>query len=567
MRGCQRTEHEELINYEAQMTISVQYKSKAFQIQENTTVGDFLAQNDPEGNRAVLGVRFGNTKVAFDFPLTTSGELTALDFNDSDGLRIYKSSVIFLVIAVFKKLYPHWEVVINHTISGGVYCSVTNVSVSTEVLKKVRAELAELVKQDQPFERVMMPTKDAIRHFDHIGWKDTADHLRLVKNDEVLLHRVDGQLGYVFGSVVRSTGYLTKLEVQPYASGFIVRYPRHETGDEIPPFIEQPKLFAVFREYEQWQTILGLRAVCDLNRHIHDNKISEIIHVAESLQEKKLAHIADEILQRIDTVRVVLIAGPSSSGKTTFSKRLAIHLKVNGINTIPISLDDYFCDRALTPKDENGEYDFESIYALNLELFNDHLARILAGETVELPKYDFGSGKSIASGKRIKADSRTLLVLEGIHGLNDELTPAVYEIQKYKVYVSAFTPIGIDNTNRIPTTDLRLIRRIVRDNAYRGYSAADTLMRWPLVRHGEKKWIFPHQNKANIMFNSTLIYEPAVLKSHAQPLLEKITSDHPAYEEASRLREFLSLFEPMEHTCIPGTSIVREFIGNSHFKY
>jgi uridine kinase len=440
-------------------------------------------------------------------------------------------------------------------------------SVSNDVLKKVRGELAELIAQNQPFERVMMPTKDAIRHFDHIGWKDTADHLRQVKTDTVLLHRVDGQLGFVFGSVVRSTRYLTKFEVQPYASGFIVRYPRHETGDEIPKFIEQPKLFAVFREYEQWQTILGLRSVSDLNRHIRDNKISEIIHVAESLQEKKLAHIADEILQRIDTVRVVLIAGPSSSGKTTFSKRLAIHLKVNGINTIPISLDDYFCDRVLTPKDENGEYDFESIYALNLELFNDHLSRILAGETVELPKYDFATGKSIPSGKRIKADSRTLLVLEGIHGLNDELTPAVYEIQKYKVYVSAFTPIGIDNTNRIPTTDLRLMRRIVRDNAYRGYSAADTLMRWPLVRHGEKKWIFPHQNRANIMFNSTLIYEPAVLKSHAQPLLEKITPENAAYEEASRLREFLSLFEPLEPTIIPGTSIVREFIGNSHFKY
>jgi uridine kinase len=549
------------------MTISVKFKEQDFEIIKGTTVATFLASRGLGNDRGILGVKLGTKKVPMDHVIAENAELVPLTLNDSDGIRIYKNSVIFLVIAVFKKLYPHWELVINHTISGGIYCTVTNITVSPDVLKRVLAELKTMVAEDLPFERVLMSTKEAIRHFDHIGWSDTSEHLRSITDEQVLLHRVDGQLGFVFGTIVPRTGHLAKFELQPYASGFILRYPRQGTDEAVPPFVEQPKLFAVFREYERWQTILDLRTVADLNHHIAGKKINEIIHVAESLHEKKLGSIADEILRRIDTVRVVLIAGPSSSGKTTFSKRLAVHLKVNGINTIPISLDDYFCNRVLTPRDENGEYDFESIYALNLQLFNDHLARILSGETVELPRYDFTTGTSGPSGRKIKADSKTLLVIEGIHGLNDELTPAVYEIQKYRVYVSAFTPIGIDNTNRIPTTDLRLMRRIVRDNAYRGYSAEDTLLRWPLVRHGEKKWIFPHQNKADIMFNSTLIYEPAMLKAHAQPLLEQIGTDSPVYEEASRLREFLGLFETMDPTVIPGTSIIREFIGNSHFRY
>ncbi len=549
------------------MTITIHYKGQDFEVTKGATIATFLASRGAANDRSILGVKMGTKKVSLEFVITESAELTPLTLEDSDGIRIYKSSVIFLVIAAFKKIYPHWELVINHTISGGIYCTVTNIIVTSEVIKRVHAELKAMVAEDLSFERVLMATKEAIRHFEHIGWGDTAQHLRTVATEEVLLHRVDGQLGFVFGTIVPRTGHLAKFELQPYASGFILRYPRQGADEAVPPFVEQPKLFAVFREYERWQTILDLRTVSDLNRHVLDKKINEVIHVAESLHEKKLGYIADEILRRIDTVRVVLIAGPSSSGKTTFSKRLAVHLKVNGINTIPISLDDYFCNRVLTPRDENGQYDFESIYALNLQLFNDHLARILAGETVELPRFDFTSGLSGPSGRKIKADSKTLLVIEGIHGLNDELTPAVYEIQKYRVYVSAFTPIGIDNTNRIPTTDLRLMRRIVRDNAYRGYSAEDTLSRWPSVRHGEKKWIFPHQNKADIMFNSTLIYEPAMLKAHAQPLLEKIGPDSPVFEEANRLREFLSLFEAMDPTVIPGTSIIREFVGNSHFKY
>jgi uridine kinase len=549
------------------MTVQVRYQGKEFAVESGATVEEFLVERGDATSRRLVGFKFGPKKVPRDFALTCDGEIVGLTLNDSEGIRIYKNSVIFLVIAVFKKLYPHWEVVINHTISGGIYCTVTNISITPEVLKRASAEVRKMVDEDLPFESVNMATRDAVRHFEHIGWKETAEHLRSIKQDEVVLFRVDGQLGFVFGSLVPSTGFLQQLQLQPYASGFILRYPRQGHLDEIPPFVEQPKLFAIFREYERWQGILALRSVADLNRHIVDKKINEIIHVAESLHEKKIAVIADDIAKRADTVRCVLIAGPSSSGKTTFSKRLAVHLKVNGINTLPISLDDYFRDRTETPRDENGEYDFESIYALNLDLFNNHLVKLLSGETIELPKYDFGSGKSVMSGKKIKADPRTLLIIEGIHGLNDELTPAVYQIQKYRVYVSAFTPIGLDNTNRIPTTDLRLMRRIVRDNFFRSYSAADTLMRWPLVRHGEKKWIFPHQNKADLMFNSTLIYEPAVLKTYAQPLLEKIQPTEPVYEEAQRLREFLSLFEQMDHTVIPGTSILREFIGNSHFKY
>lgn len=547
--------------------ISIEYAGKSFSVAPGTTVEQFLKSQGETEAKQVLGVRMGNIKVLRSHVLEEGAVLTPLTLCDSEGIRIYKNSLIFIVVAVVKKLFPDWQVVINHTISGGIYCTVAGGKVTEEVLSTIDFEIRKLVEEDHPIEFVGMSVANAQAYFERIGWHDTAAHLRTTKSQSVSLCGLNGQLGFTFGSISPSTGYLKLYELLAYDRGFIIRYPRETEPNTIPKFVEQPKLFGVFREFERWQSILSLRTVSDLNQLIVDEKIDQIIHVAESLHEKKIAKIADDICHRIDDVRAILIAGPSSSGKTTFSKRLAIHLKVNGINTLPISLDDYFTDRVNTPRDENGEYDFESIYALNLELFNDHLRHLLGGDRIELPRYDFSSGLSRRSGKMMQLDSRTLLIIEGIHGLNDELTSAVYELLKYRIYVSAFTPIGVDNTNRIPTTDLRLIRRIVRDNSYRGYSAADTIKRWPLVRHGEKKWIFPHQNKADVLFNSTLVYEPAVLRSYAQPLLEKIGPDEEIYEEATRLREFLSLSEAMDHTKIPGTSILREFIGGSHFRY
>lgn len=547
--------------------VAIKYAQEKYEVEPGTTVADFLKTLGEPAARQVLGVKLGHARVPLNTVLQDGAELTPLTFHDSEGVRIYKNSIIFLVLAVLKKLYPDWQVVINHTISGGIYCTVTGVAVRGDVLEAVDAEIRKLVEEDHPFELVTMSTANAQAYFERIGWRDTAAHLRTTKASTVTLCGLNGQLGFTFGAIAPSTGYLRVFELLSYDKGFIIRYPRESDPSSIPPFVEQPKLFGVFREYERWQSILNLRTVSDLNHLIVDGQIDEMIHVAESLHEKKIAMIADDICRRIDDVRVILIAGPSSSGKTTFSKRLAIHLKVNGIKTQPISLDDYFRDRAETPRDENGEYDFESIHALNLELFNDHLRRLLAGERVELPRYDFTTGTSRRSGKMIELEPRTLLIIEGIHGLNDELTPAVYELLKYRIYVSAFTPIGVDNTNRLPTTDLRLVRRIVRDHAYRNYSATDTIKRWPLVRNGEKKWIFPHQNKADTLFNSALVYEPAVLRFYAHPLLERIQANEEIFEEAKRLREFLSLFEPMDHTKIPGTSILREFIGGSHFRY
>jgi uridine kinase len=486
----------------------------------------------------------------------------------ADSNRAHKASLVFLVVAVFKKLYPDWEVLINHTISEGVYCTVTGGQVCATVLKNVTNTMNELIAMDLPFETVDRPSTEAVAHFERIGWTTTADHVRSLKQPSVTLTRVNEQMGLVMGPTVKSTGTLKHFQLLQYTEGFIIRYPRPGEGDKLPPFVEQPKLFAVFREADSWQSILGMRSVCDLNQQIQDkHRLREIIHVAESLHEKKFAAVADDIARNIDTIRAILIAGPSSSGKTTFCKRLAVHLKVNGIKTLPISLDNYFTDRAHTPRDEKGDYDFESIYALRLDILNDHLTTLLSGGVVELPKYDFTTGLSAPSGKKIQADNKTLLVLEGIHGLNDELTPAIWDIQKYRIYVSAFTPIGLDNTNRMPTTDLRLIRRIVRDNSYRNYSARETITRWPSVRHGEERWIFPHQNKANIMFNTTLLYEPAILKAFAQPLLEQIPENDPVFEDASRLRDYLRLFDVADPTAVPGTSIVREFIGGSHFKY
>lgn len=550
------------------MSLKITFKGREFTTQPGTTATNFVTDNKLNDDHALLGLKLNGKRLDPRDPINVGGELTGITLDSSEGNRIYKSSLIFLVVTAFKKLHPDWEVVINHTISEGVYCTVTGQHITPATLSVVSQAISEMVAMDMPFESVEKPSTEASAWFERIGWHSTADHVRSLKKPSVTLTRIADQFGMVMGPTVPCTGCLKYFQLIPYADGFIVRYPRPDTGNRMPPFVEQPKLFSVFCEAENWQSILGLRSVADLNRHIQEkHSIREIIHVAESLHEKRLAAVADDIARRIDTVRAILIAGPSSSGKTTFSKRLAIHLKVNGIRTLPISLDNYFKDRRETPRDEKGDYDFESIYALRLDLLNEHLVTLLNGGTVDLPRYDFTTGTSAPSGKTIQADNKTLLVLEGIHGLNDELTPAIWEIQKFRIYVSAFTPIGLDNTNRIPTTDLRLIRRIVRDNSYRNYSARETIMRWPSVRHGEEKWIFPHMNKANVMFNTTLLYEPAVLKSFAQPLLEKIPADDPVAEEAARLHDYLSLFNEIDPGPVPGTSIVREFIGGSNFKY
>ena len=377
---------------------------------------------------------------------------------------------------------------------------------------------------------------------------------------------MDDTIDYFYGSLLTSTGGLKVFDVMKYYDGLLLRIPSRKNPEQLEEMVHQEKMLEIFREHHHWQEIVGLSTVGDFNRACQEGHATDLINVAEALQEKKIVQIADEIQSRRN-LKLILIAGPSSSGKTTFSKRLSIQLMANGMKPYPVSLDDYFVNRDQTPKDEHGEYDFESLYALDLSLFNNQLQALLAGEEVELPRYNFQKGMREMSGKKLRLEENMILILEGIHGLNPELTAQIEDQYKYRIYVSAMTTILLDAHNYIPTTDNRLLRRIIRDYKYRGYSALDTIRRWPSVRAGEDKWIFPYQEQADAMFNSALLFELAVIRNQALPLLELVPENVPEYSEAYRLRKFLRYFVPMSDNEIPPTSLLREFVGGSSFQY
>ncbi len=425
--------------------------------------------------------------------------------------------------------------------------------------------MKELIKEDIPFEREEVPIDEVVEAFEKTKQRDRLRLLKYWKKDSVYVYKCGTIYDYFYGNMVPSTGYLKKFDLIYYKPGFLLKFPSIYDPNSMPPFEDQKKLFSVFREAEKWAKILDVADVGALNEKIHKEEIGDIIRVSEALHEKKIAHIADMITDKRDYVKIVLISGPSSSGKTTFSKRLSVQLRVNGLKPHTISLDNYFVEREKTPRDENGDYDFESIYALDLELLNEHLNKLLNGEEVHIPKYNFVTGKREYNGDILKMSDDFVLILEGIHGLNETLTSGIPSENKFKIYVSALTQLNIDNHNRIPTTDVRLLRRIVRDNRTRGKSAEDTLLGWLSVRRGEDKNIFPYQEDADIMFNSTLVYELGVLKSHAEPLLREIGKTSSAYSEAKRLLQFLEYFMPSKEDEIPQNSIIREFIGGSCF--
>ncbi len=413
--------------------------------------------------------------------------------------------------------------------------------------------------------RKRLPTSAAIKLFAGTGHPEKAKLLKMLNRETVSIYYCEEVYDYFYSSLVPSTGYLKVFGLKYYPPGFILRFPARENPRELPAFVDQPKLARIFGEAEQWGKILNCGYVSTLNDYIEENSVKDIIRVAEALHEKKIAQIADYIAEHRREVRIILVAGPSSSGKTTFAERLSVQLRVNGVRPVPISLDDYFVDRAYTPRDEQGNYDFEDIEALDLELFNKHLTELLAGREVVLPAYNFMTGEREYRGRKIRIKADQPLIIEGIHGLNERLTQAIDKERKVKIYISALTQLSIDNHNRIPTTDTRLIRRIVRDSQFRNNNAGKTLQIWPSVRRGEERNIFPFQEEADIMFNSALIYELAVLKKYAEPLLEQVPPDSQVYPEARRLLKFLAFFRLGDETEVPTNSILREFIGNSCF--
>ena len=490
-----------------------------------------------------------------------------LSLRHPSALRAYTRSLFFVLCKAVHDLYGTGRVVINIPVSNGYHCELhLGHEVTADDVATIRQRMQEIVAAALPIHRHETTTEEAIRMFREMGDVSKVKLLEGLGALYTTYYEIDGYVDYFYGAMLTDTSQLTLFDVAPYFGGILLRVPSLQDPSQLGALVRQDKMFDIFMEHHHWQDILGLSTVGDLNKAVEQGQSNGLIQLSEALQEKKIAQIADEIAQR-KAVKMVLIAGPSSSGKTTTCKRLSVQLAVNGIHTIGISLDDYFVDRELTPRDESGDYDFEHLHALNIPLLNEQMNALFRGEEVELPRYNFQQGKSEKSGRRLRLRGNEVLVVEGIHALNPELTASIPGEQLFRVYASALTTILLDSHNYIPTTDNRLLRRIVRDYKYRGVSARDTIRRWPSVRRGENRWIFPYQENADAMFNSAMLFELAVLKNQALPLLQQVPENCEEYAEAYRLMKFLRYIHTISEDQIPPTSLLREFLGGSSFDY
>lgn len=514
-----------------------------------------------------INATVNNRTEGLNYRLYHNKDVEYFDLHSATGERCYMRTLLFVLCKSVHDLYPDSKVVIDIPVSNGYYCNLMLGHDVTETdVTRIRERMRQLIDAKLPIRRYEVPTEEAVRIFSSRGDKAKAKLLRSTGKLYTTYYEIDDYVDNFYGSLLINTSQLTLFGLEKYFDGALLRLPSRQNPAELGALIRQDKMFDIFKEQHRWNRILGVSTVGDFNEAVRSGQTTGLINVSEALQEKKIASIAEQIAHRQGT-RVVLIAGPSSSGKTTFCKRLSIQLVTCGIKPIQISLDDYFVDRHLTPKDENGEYDYESVHALNIPLLNEQLQQLFEGKTIELPKYNFQTGKSEKSGKRLQLDDNQVLVLEGIHALNPELTAQIPQEQKFHIYISALTTILLDDHNYIRTTDNRLLRRIIRDYKYRGVNAQETIHRWPSVRAGENKWIFPYQENADVMFNTAMLFELAVIKQQAEPLLDLVPENCPEYAEAYRLRTFLEYIQPIPNRALPPTSLLREFLGGSSFKY
>ena len=514
-----------------------------------------------------LSAHVNNKVEGMHYRVFNQKEVEFLDITSSSGNRAYTRTLFFILCKAVHDLFDPCKVAIDIPVSNGYYVNL-NIGrpITLEDAGTIRRRMQEIIDAAMPVHRHETTTEEAINMFENLHNRSKVKLLKSTGRLFTTYYDIDGYVDYYYGSLLTNTSQIYLFGVEKYYDGLLLRLPSREDPDELGEMTHQDKMFGIFKEHHQWQDILGLRTVGDLNDVIMQGHSSTLIQISEALQEKKIAKIADEIANR-KGIKIVLIAGPSSSGKTTTCKRLSVQLAVNGIKPIEISLDDYFVDRDKTPRDEKGDYDFEHLHALNLPLFNEQLSALFRGEEVELPRYDFPTGTSQMSGRKLRLGENEMLVVEGIHALNPELTSQIPNEQIYRVYASALTTILLDNHNYIPTTDNRLLRRIIRDHKYRAVSAQETIRRWPSVRAGENKWIFPYQENADAMFNSAMLFELAVIKSQAEPLLEQVPENCQEHAEAYRLLKFLRYIKPIPETQIPPTSLLREFLGGSSFEY
>lgn len=538
-----------------------------------TRLSDIIPARADAAGLPYLAALINNETCSLNHPLEMDSDIRLLTLTSPEGWPVFQRTLSFIVAKAVKETFPAAGFSVDYAVGNGLYCTFDPVEgehdggITREQIEIIRNRVNELIARNIPIERRKISFVEATRRLTEAGQTDKLNLLRFRNPPRVLIHVCEGFYDLAQGALAPSTGAINRFDLVPYPPGFVLQFPDPKTGTSIPPLTDLPLLFAAFRERKEWGRAMGVTTVGRLNEISVNGDISDFIKVAEALHEKNVARIADDIQRRAEPVRMVLIAGPSSSGKTTFAKRLGIQLRVNGFRIATISLDNYFLELAKTPRDETGQPDFEHINALNLELFNRHMLQLTRGEEVELPEFDFEAKRPVYRGNRIKLAPRDILIIEGIHGLNPDLTRMVPDNAKYKVYVSALTQLSLDANNRIATTDNRLIRRIVRDHKYRGHSALKTLRMWSSVRRGEERWIFPFQGQADATFNSALDYELAVLKPIAEPLLMEVKPFDREYSEARRLTAFLMNLIGIPDREVPNTSMLREYIGRSSFKY
>ena len=540
---------------------------KTYNVPIGSTLYDVFGEVNLQMEYGPISAKVNNKVEGMHYRLYHNKDVEFLDLHSPSALRTYTRSLFFVLCKAIHDLYTGSEVIIDIPVSNGYYVDLRiGRPVETEDATRIRTRMQQIIDQRIPISRHETTTEAAIEMFKTKG--DTAK-VKLLETSGKLYttyYQLDDYIDSYYGALLTNTSDLYLFGLEKYFDGLLLRVPSLADPSQLGELITQNKMFEIFKEHHRWQNILGISTVGDFNKAVSNGFTTDMINVSEALQEKKIAQMADEIAAK-KNIRVVLLAGPSSSGKTTTCKRLSVQLLANGIKPVQISLDDYFVDRDKTPKDADGELDYESLYALNIPLLNQQFNALFRGEEVQLPKYNFQAGKSEPNGKRLRLDEQSILIVEGIHALNPELTAQVPEEQKYRIYASALTTILLDNHNYIPTTDNRLLRRIVRDNKYRGVSAAETIRRWPSVRAGENKWIFPFQENADVMFNTAMLFELAILKTQAEPLLEDVPENCDEYSEAYRLLKFLKYFASIPFKQLPPTSLLREFLGGSSFKY
>lgn len=543
----------------------IKYQGKEYDVQEGITYKEFIDTSLNINSTDVALCRLNRKYHELFKDIDSNGEIELIMFDSPIGYKIYTRTLQFIFIKATLDLFDNSVITIEHSIGEGVFGELhKEEALSAEDIDKIKLRMKEIIEKDLPINKIKVKIEKAIEIFKEYGMDDKVSLLNQVSFENVNLYELDGRYDYFYGQMAYSTGVIKAFDLMYYDPGFVLRYPKKDDLNVVSNFKENRKLSQIFMETERWLNILGVGEVGSLNDKVKNKEFRDQVMVSEALHEKKIAQIADMINERKET-KVVLIAGPSSSGKTTFANRLSVQLRVNGHVPIPISLDDYFVDREHTPKDENGEYDFESVYSLDLELFNSNLSGLLKGEEVEIPSFNFKKGEREWVGHKLTLPSNGILLIEGIHGLNPILTSSILDKQKFKIYISALTQLNLDNHNRIATTDIRRVRRIVRDYLSRGYGAEETLKMWPSIRRGEERNIFVFQEEADVMFNSTLVYELCVLKRYALEELDKISPDSSVYLEASRLKSFLGFFKEIDKDYVPMNSILREFIGGSVF--